>query len=399
MRDGKQLASLLRRGNPYVRGVCVAKMPHSYVAMDTETTGLDPFDDGIVEIAGVKVIDGVIVDRFQSFSDCGRRMSREAQAVNHITKQMLAGAPKEHDAIGAFLKFSEGLTLVAHNAKFDRGFIESVCATSGDIACTNEWFDTLKTARLFSCGRKLSDLCGAFGIENVEAHRALGDAEALHLVYQSMMAALLEVSTDARDFARYVRDGGPLTGEVIAFTGDGKTLTQHDAMAMAAEGGAVLSNSVTKKATVLVNLAGMDSAKTRKANEYASVTGVRTISETDFIRLVGGDVETTHATTKAEDAVTSDDDDAVAPPAAPVVAQEPAAQPRHRAPAPRRDSHPVRRVMLRVGAVMLALVTLLFAIAIPGSFGNGIDVGVTAIILTAAFGVAAVMLWRKSSST
>lgn len=398
MKDGKELATLLD-GNPYARGVCVAKMPHSYVAMDTETTGLDPFSDGIVEIAGVKVVDGIIVDRFQSFSDCGRRISRNAQSVNHITNQMIKGAPSEHDVVRAFLDFSEGLTLVAHNAKFDRGFVESVCATSGDIACTNEWFDTLKTAKLFACGRKLSDLCRVFGVENVEAHRALGDAEALHLVYQSMMAALLEVSTDARDFGRYMSGSGPLTGEVIAFTGNGKTVSQHDAMAMAAEGGAALSNSVTKKTTVLVNLTGMGSAKTRKANEYASVTGVRTISETDFIRLAGGDVETTRTVAKAATTVPSGDDGAMAPPTVPAVTPEPAAQPRHREPAPRKSAHPIGRVLLRAGAVMLALVALLFAIAIPGSFDNGIGAGVTAIILATALGVAAVMLWRRTSST
>lgn len=394
MKDAAQLVGLLNH-TPYLGSTCVAKLPHSYVAMDTETTGLDPHKDGIVEIAGVKVIDDEVMDTFQSFADCGVKISRDAQEVNHITPEMLKGAPSEHDAVADFLKFSDGLTLMAHNANFDRGFVESVCAASTDLSCPNPWYDTVSEAKLFSCGRKLSDLCEAFGIENVDAHRALGDAEALSLAHQAMMSALLEVSTDARDFARFEAEDGPLSGETMAFTGEGATIGQHDAMALAAENGAKLSNGVTKKVTTLVNLSGENTGKARKAREYADVTGVRTISEREFLGLVGAEPmpeaqpepETTDAT----------EGDSVSPAPEASAAERRVPSPADAAEPPRNGGGKARTVALRIVAVVLALLALVFALAIPGSMAESVGGGVFAVIFAAAAAFGAYKAWVASA--
>lgn len=389
MKDAAELAGLLNR-TPYLGSTCVAKLPHSYVAMDTETTGLDPHKDRIVEIAGVKVINDEVVDTFQSFADCGVRISRAAQEVNHITPEMIKGAPSEHDAVAEFLRFSDGLTLVAHNANFDRGFVESVCAASTDLSCPNPWYDTVSEAKLFSCGRRLSDLCDAFGIDNVDAHRALGDAEALNLAHQAMMSALLEVSTDARDFARFEAEGGPLSGEVMSFTGEGTTIGQHDAMALAAENGAKLSNGVTKKVTTLVNLSGESTGKARKAREYADVTGVRTISESEFLGLVG-------AEPMPEAQPEPEKPEAAVPAPEPSVVERP--MPMHAdASEPSRNGRgKARTVALRIVAVVLALLALVFVLAIPGSMANGVGGGVLAVIFAAAAAFGAFKAWVVSS--
>jgi DNA polymerase III epsilon subunit-like protein len=389
MKDAAELAGLLNH-TPYLGSTCVAKLPHSYVAMDTETTGLDPHKDGIVEIAGVKVIDDEVVDTFQSFADCGVRISRDAQAMNHITQQMLRGAPSEHDAVGAFLEFSDGLTLMAHNANFDRGFVESVCAASTDLSCPNPWYDTVSEAKLFSCGRRLSDLCVAFGIDNVDAHRALGDAEALSLAHQAMMSALLEVSTDARDFARFESKEGPLSGETMAFTGEGVTIGQHDAMALAAENGAKLSNGVTKKVTTLVNLSGESTGKARKAAEYADVTGVRTISESEFLGLVG-------AEPIPEAQPEPETPNAAEPAPEPRAAEQPMPMHADAAEPSRNGGGKARAVAFRIVAVVLALLALVFVFAIPGSMAENVGGGVFAVIFAAAAAFGAYKAWAASS--
>ena len=396
MKDAAQLVGLIKH-SPYLKGTCVAKLPHTYVAMDTETTGLDPHMDGIVEIAGVKVVDDEVVDTFQSFADCGVKISREAQAVNNITAEMLKGAPSEHDAVAAFLEFSDGLTLVAHNASFDRGFVESVCAASTDLSCPNMWYDTVSEAKLFSCGRKLSDLCDAFGIDNVDAHRALGDAEALNLVHQAMMSALLEISTDARDFTRFEVSDGPLSGEVMSFTGEGPTICQHDAMALAAENGARLSNGVTKKVTTLVNLSGEMTGKARKATEYAGVTGVRTISEREFLGLVGA--EPTPEAQPEPDTHDSAEEHVATPaqePESRTVARSTSTGAEDAKPA-KRSGGKARAVALRVVAVVLALVALVFALAIPGSMAESVGAGVVAVVLAAGAAFGAYKAWVASS--
>lgn len=266
------------------RSVKLHKLPSSYVAMDLETTGFDSLRDGIIEIAGVKVVDGNVVDTFQTLVDTDAKMSAQARAVNGITRDMLKGAPKTDEAVRAFVGFANGMPLLGHNAiGFDRGFVEHACARIPDIAMTCEWVDTMKIAKdIYDGSASLETLCEKFGVANANAHRALSDAMATHECYQAMRADIALVTTDARDFPEPSCDG-PLSGEVVCFTGESLIMSRHDAMMAVVEHGGSLSNSVTKKTTMLVSFEGRDSGKAKKAREY----GVRTIGGEEFMSLIG----------------------------------------------------------------------------------------------------------------
>ena len=265
------------------------RWPTSYVAMDLETTGLDPLTDGIVEIAGVKVVDGEVVDTYQTLVSTTARLSAEASRVNGITKSMLRGAPAIDEALGSFLDFSGDLPMLGHNAKgFDVRFVEHACARVAGAKLPHEWYDTMELAQVVYGRRRISlkDLCLRCGVTNDEAHRALSDSEATHECYQAMRGLIALVTTEARDFPEPAPDG-PLSGEVVCFTGRCAQMTRHDLMESAVEGGARVSNGVTLKVTTLVSLDGTSSAKLDKAREYSARTGIRTIGAEEYFSMIG----------------------------------------------------------------------------------------------------------------
>ena len=265
------------------RNIGLHKYPSSYIAMDLETTGFDSSTDGILEIAGVKVVDGVIVDKFQTLVDTDAKMSTAAQNVNGITRSMLNGAPKTEDAVRSFIAFSDGMPLLGHNAiAFDRGFIEHACARIPDLAITSEWFDTMKLAKEIYGGKtSLESVCVKCGIVNENAHRALSDAIATHECYQAMRRDIAKVTIDARDFPGPSNDG-PLSGEVVTVTGEHPSMHRHDVMQAIVDNGGHLSNGVTKKTTLLVNFEDRESGKVKKAHEY----GIRIISGDELLAIV-----------------------------------------------------------------------------------------------------------------
>ena len=265
------------------------KWPTSYVAMDLETTGLDPFEDGIVEIAGVKVVDGEVVDTFQTLVSTTAKLSAEASRVNGITKDMLRGAPGIEEALGSFLKFSADLPMLGHNAKgFDIRFVEHACARIAGAELPREWYDTMELAETVYGRRRMSlrDLCQRCDVTNDEAHRALSDSQATHECYQAMRSLIALVTTEARDFPEPTADG-PLSGEVISFTGRCEQMTRHALMMSAVEAGARVSNGVTLKVTTLVDLDGSPSGKVDKANKYRERTGIRIIGAEEYFSMAG----------------------------------------------------------------------------------------------------------------
>lgn len=95
---------------------------------DTETTGLDPKKGHrIVEIAGVRIENGVIVEEktFSSLVNPERDIPLEVQRINHITNEDVKDAPGIMTVLPDFLSFSTGSVLIAHNAAFDQGFLET----------------------------------------------------------------------------------------------------------------------------------------------------------------------------------------------------------------------------------------------------------------------------------
>lgn len=95
------------------------------IVLDFETTGMYPDQgDRVIEIGAVTIQDGQIRDHFQSLINPGFMISREIESITGITNAMLKQAPDAVEVMEKFTKFIQTYPLVAHNAAFDRPFLD-----------------------------------------------------------------------------------------------------------------------------------------------------------------------------------------------------------------------------------------------------------------------------------
>jgi DNA polymerase III subunit epsilon len=164
------------------------------IVFDTETTGLDPYQDRVIELGGVELVKRFPTGRTFHFylNPQGREINAEALAVHGITAADLADKPRFDDIAEDFLSFIDGARLVAHNATFDISFINAELERLGHLPVTvDRVVDTLAIARRkHPMGpNSLDALCRRYGIDNSRRtkHGALLDSELLAEVYVELV--------------------------------------------------------------------------------------------------------------------------------------------------------------------------------------------------------------------
>lgn len=164
-------------------------MKHRAIYYDTETTGIKPGKDRVIEIAAFDPEQDL---HFCTFINPECPIPQEATAISNITDEMVKDAPLIRDAIQSFVEFCTGdVILIAHNNDaFDRLFLESEFQRAG--LPMPEWlfFDTLKWSRKYRSDlprHSLQFLREAYGIEANQAHRALDDVKVLHQIFSRMI--------------------------------------------------------------------------------------------------------------------------------------------------------------------------------------------------------------------
>jgi len=146
-----------------------------FTTIDLETTDNDVVNANIVEIAAVRVRDGIPCDEISFLVKPNGPISPAASKVHHITDRDVAHAPSFDEVWPSVVQFCGTDILVAHNGyQFDFPVLSRVARTD---FCT---FDTLPLAReLHSGSARLGDLAARFGVEAGVSHRALDDARTL----------------------------------------------------------------------------------------------------------------------------------------------------------------------------------------------------------------------------
>jgi DNA polymerase-3 subunit alpha (Gram-positive type) len=153
-----------------------------YVVFDIETTGLSILNSKIIELAGVKMREGKIVDRFETFVNPHEPIPFNIQQLTNITDEMVRDAPDLEPVLRQFVAFVGDAVLVAHNARFDIGFIQANLKKLGMPELGNPVLDTLEMARLLHPGLKnhrLNTLAEKYRVSLENHHRAVDDAAAL----------------------------------------------------------------------------------------------------------------------------------------------------------------------------------------------------------------------------
>jgi len=160
------------------------------IIFDTETTGLDPLKgDRLVEIGCIELVNRVPTGvTFHRYYNPQRSMPAEAEAVHGLSERFLADKPHFRDGVSELLDFLADSPLVAHNARFDFGFLNAELRLCGRGAIGDErMIDTLAMARSLHPGAKhsLDALCTRYGIDRSHRvkHGALLDAELLAQLY------------------------------------------------------------------------------------------------------------------------------------------------------------------------------------------------------------------------
>lgn len=166
------------------------------IILDFETTGLSPdMGDRAIEIGAVRIENGIITERFQELMNPGQRISSFIENYTGITNRMLDNAPPCEDVMNDFSNFIDGYNLVAHNASFDKRFLDAelnnISRTySGQFACS-----MLASRRIYQNApdHKLSTLINYTNIPSDGTfHRALYDSEMTTKLWLSMLDELDE---------------------------------------------------------------------------------------------------------------------------------------------------------------------------------------------------------------
>lgn len=170
-----------------------------YIALDLETTGLDPRFDKIIEIGAVRVENGEVAGRFEMFVNPGRKLEARVMELTGITDAMLKDAPEIGGVMEAIADFTEGVPILGHNILFDYRFLKQAAVNLG-MVFERRGIDTLRLCRRFMPGpekKNLAAACRYYGVEPEASHRALADAVSAHLLYQAMKKRCFQEDPEA----------------------------------------------------------------------------------------------------------------------------------------------------------------------------------------------------------
>ena len=164
----------------------------TFVVVDLETTGLSPAQDRITEVGAVRARGGDVLAELRTFVHPGQPIPPAVTAITGITDADVADAPREADVIPLLLDFLGDAVLVAHNARFDLGFVRAAAGRLGLGPVRPAVVDTAVLARRLVRDEvrdlRLGTLARHFRAPVAPDHRALTDARAtLHVLH-----ALLE---------------------------------------------------------------------------------------------------------------------------------------------------------------------------------------------------------------
>ncbi len=152
-----------------------------YVLLDLETTGGNPVHDRITEIAAVRVEQGVAVARWSTLVNPGVYVSGFIERLTGISNAMVASAPRFSEVAPELLALLDGAVLVAHNVRFDHGFLLNELSRL-DVALRVKTLCTVRLSRLLYPqfkGHGLDAIMQRHGLTSAARHRAMGDVEVM----------------------------------------------------------------------------------------------------------------------------------------------------------------------------------------------------------------------------
>ena len=150
-----------------------------YLVLDLETTGANPLHDRITEIAAVRIEQGREVARWSTLVNPGMRISPFIQNLTGIDNAMVAVAPGFDEVAARLLELLDGAVLVAHNVRFDHGFLKNEFERLQIDLRVKTLCSVRLSRKLYPQhrGHGLDAIMQRHGLHTADRHRALGDVE------------------------------------------------------------------------------------------------------------------------------------------------------------------------------------------------------------------------------
>ena len=172
---------------------------NSWVFLDLETTGASARGDRITEVGLIRIEGGVEVEEWSQLVNPGMSIPPEIARLTGITNAMVVDAPRFEEIAPQLLERIGDGVMVAHNARFDFGFLKSEYARLGITFCAK----TLCTVRLSRSlfpdqpRHNLDALIERHGLSGIDRHRALGDTRAICTLFHQWQSELDAATFDA----------------------------------------------------------------------------------------------------------------------------------------------------------------------------------------------------------
>jgi len=196
-------------------------MEEVYVVYDLETLGLNSHENDIIEIGAVKMKGDRIIDTYSKFVKPSRPIPRKIEELTGINNGMVASADSIEKVLPEFMEFIGDATLVAHNAKFDIGFIKRDTKKYMDIDYKPSLIDTLQWARDLMPdlnGHGLKTVTKKLGVALESHHRAVDDSQAtagMFAIFLGMMREKGATTLDKLDGIFPVNAGKQATHNIM----------------------------------------------------------------------------------------------------------------------------------------------------------------------------------------
>lgn len=278
-----------------------------YCVLDVETTGLDYYDDRIIEIAIVRTYQDRIVDVFDTFVNPGIAVPERITALTGISNSDIEPAPSYSEIAPKIYDLLNNTTVIGHNVTFDLNFIQQLFTLlPSDIDISMDYIDTWDYARRVVDGLpnyKLQSLLAFFNIDPGDAHRAIDDAKATQKLFvalknyqQNKRETELQAKREAKaeaEAARHEKYGNsPLLDISFCFTGE-FSVERAELFDMVKSVGALPREKVSKKTNYLVvgDISDLpDWAIQRKKGEAEEIQAnggsIQIIDEADFFKMI-----------------------------------------------------------------------------------------------------------------
>ncbi len=288
-------------------------LPDSYIAVDLETTGLDPEWDDIIELAAIKVENGSVTAQFESLVNPGCQIGGFITELTGITNDMLSEAHTLDQVLPDFLTLIQSDVMLGHNFSFDLRFLQNAADSLGLPFEKRQYVDTMRIARkVFPDWKhyRLCDLVENLHVESAGAHRGMLDVLATKGCYDALRKAMEERGLTAEDLCNTAsarslkvqpdayRPDEDFVGKTFVFTGAMERMTRKEGMQKVLNAGGFCGDNVTKDTNYLVlgnqgytmALEGGKSAKHKKA-EAMKLKGmdIEVISEDVFLMMLESD--------------------------------------------------------------------------------------------------------------